>query len=319
MNSEGESVFTRKAEFKTGLGTGDDATKRRIADAVSLPFSDSSFDWAISVATYHHIRYKEEREEALDELRRVLRPGGEAFITVWNRWQPKFWFSRKEVAVPWRTKGKTLYRYYMPHIGRSAIQDDSELKLYTQQFSSITVEEVMQANPSMSVEDAESLVSSNGSAAAVVHPRSGLRDDGRTVAEVCYNHMYANSDADLDLFGIKERVTSLLKKEWNSHKEAKDPQFKWGERRLKVARLGIDMLSKIFTPDGNSFGSTRATAAWMTKYLAENRNFCMPYKRMTDTLPFESEQMIQILKSLEIDRRQRNIRAGAIGIGFRLA
>ena len=41
-----------------------------------------------------------------------MKPGGEAFITVWNRWQPRFWFSRREVAVPWRKKGKTLYRYY---------------------------------------------------------------------------------------------------------------------------------------------------------------------------------------------------------------
>ena len=42
----------------------------------------------------------------------MLKPGGEAFITVWNRWQPRFWFGGKEVAVPWRTKGKTLERYY---------------------------------------------------------------------------------------------------------------------------------------------------------------------------------------------------------------
>jgi len=45
-------------------------------------------------------------------LRRVLKPGGEAFITVWNRWQPRFWLSRREVAVPWRKKGETVYRYY---------------------------------------------------------------------------------------------------------------------------------------------------------------------------------------------------------------
>ncbi|MBL7124951.1 MAG: class I SAM-dependent methyltransferase, partial [Dehalococcoidales bacterium] len=49
---------------------------------------------------------------ALNELRRVLKPGGEAFITVWNRWQPRFWFKPNEVAVPWRKRGKTLYRYY---------------------------------------------------------------------------------------------------------------------------------------------------------------------------------------------------------------
>ena len=83
-----------------------------VADACHLPYPDKTFDWAISVATYHHIRYKEERQAALDELRRVLKPGGEAFITVWNRWQPKFWLKGKEITVPWRTKDKTLYRYY---------------------------------------------------------------------------------------------------------------------------------------------------------------------------------------------------------------
>ncbi len=83
-----------------------------LADASCLPFPDEVFDWAISVATYHHIKGKRERQAALSELRRVLKPGGEAFITVWNRWQPRFWFSANEVAVPWQTKDKTLYRYY---------------------------------------------------------------------------------------------------------------------------------------------------------------------------------------------------------------
>ena len=83
-----------------------------LADISCLPYSDETFDWAISVATYHHIKGKEKKKAALDELRRVLKPGGEAFITVWNRWQPRFWFNRREVAVPWRTRGKTLYRYY---------------------------------------------------------------------------------------------------------------------------------------------------------------------------------------------------------------
>jgi hypothetical protein len=41
-----------------------------------------------------------------------MKPGGKAFITVWNRWQPRFWFNGKEVLVPWKIKGETLYRYY---------------------------------------------------------------------------------------------------------------------------------------------------------------------------------------------------------------
>ncbi len=83
-----------------------------VAEVGHLPYRDETFDWAISVATYHHIKGKEERQAALSELRRVLKPGGEAFITVWNRWQPRFWLSRRDVAVPWRKKDKTLYRYY---------------------------------------------------------------------------------------------------------------------------------------------------------------------------------------------------------------
>jgi tRNA (uracil-5-)-methyltransferase TRM9 len=82
------------------------------ADARHLPYADESFDFAIAVATYHHIENSEERLLALKELRRVLKPGGEAFITVWNKWQPRFWLKPKNIMVPWKSKNKTLYRYY---------------------------------------------------------------------------------------------------------------------------------------------------------------------------------------------------------------
>jgi tRNA (uracil-5-)-methyltransferase TRM9 len=82
------------------------------ADALFLPFPDNAFDWAVSVATYHHIEGREGREKAFVELRRVLKPGGEAFLTVWNHRQPRFWFKSKEQQVPWRLKEGTVYRYY---------------------------------------------------------------------------------------------------------------------------------------------------------------------------------------------------------------
>jgi tRNA (uracil-5-)-methyltransferase TRM9 len=82
------------------------------SDALFLPFPDNTFDWAISVATYHHIKGREERDKAFKELRRVLKPNGEAFITVWNHWQPRFWFKSREQQVPWRLKEGTVYRYY---------------------------------------------------------------------------------------------------------------------------------------------------------------------------------------------------------------
>ncbi len=99
--------FARKYSQKFKL-----AVNLSLADVGSLPYPDKTFDWAISVATYHHVRYPEERQKTFYELWRILRPGGEAFITVWNRWQPRFWLKPRQVAMPWRTRDTTLYRYY---------------------------------------------------------------------------------------------------------------------------------------------------------------------------------------------------------------
>jgi len=81
-------------------------------DALALPFFDGTFDCAISVAAYHHIKGKHDRDTAFRELRRVVKPGGEAFLTVWNWLQPRFWFRSREQQVPWRLKEGTIYRYY---------------------------------------------------------------------------------------------------------------------------------------------------------------------------------------------------------------
>jgi tRNA (uracil-5-)-methyltransferase TRM9 len=95
--------YSRKFDFYVNLMAG---------DAVSLPFPSNTFDWAISVATYHHIKGGDQREEAFKELKRVLSPGGEAFLTVWNYGQPGFWLKSKEQQIPWRLKERKVYRYY---------------------------------------------------------------------------------------------------------------------------------------------------------------------------------------------------------------
>jgi len=83
-----------------------------VADATNLPFADNAFDCAIAVATYHHVRGHNKRQEAFRELRRILKPGGEAFLSVWNHRQPRFWLRSKDQEVPWRLRGKTVHRYY---------------------------------------------------------------------------------------------------------------------------------------------------------------------------------------------------------------
>ncbi len=84
----------------------------RQADMRTLPYPDSYFDCAIAIASLHHIKGKDERLKAMLEFKRVLKPGAEAFITVWNVNQPRFLFRRRDRLVPWRTKDGTVQRFY---------------------------------------------------------------------------------------------------------------------------------------------------------------------------------------------------------------
>jgi tRNA (uracil-5-)-methyltransferase TRM9 len=82
------------------------------ADLRQLPYPDACFDWTIAVASLHHIKGYAQQLKALAEMKRVLRPGGEVFITVWNKWQPRFWFKPKEVLIPFKVEGEIIQRYY---------------------------------------------------------------------------------------------------------------------------------------------------------------------------------------------------------------
>lgn len=82
------------------------------ADIRSLPFPDNYFDNIIAVASFHHIKGRPEQIKALQELKRVLRPEGELFLTVWNARQPKFWCTRRDTFIPWRTGSKIVNRFY---------------------------------------------------------------------------------------------------------------------------------------------------------------------------------------------------------------
>lgn len=54
-----------------------------VADAVNLPYRDGFGDAAISIAVLHHLSTEERRRSAVEELVRVVKPGGFVLITVW--------------------------------------------------------------------------------------------------------------------------------------------------------------------------------------------------------------------------------------------
>jgi ubiquinone/menaquinone biosynthesis C-methylase UbiE len=60
-----------------------------IADASLLPFRDGCFDVVLSFHVLEHL-YRREREQAAEEMLRVLRPGGELRFKAFSRADMRF-------------------------------------------------------------------------------------------------------------------------------------------------------------------------------------------------------------------------------------
>jgi SAM-dependent methyltransferase len=60
-----------------------------VSDARWLDLADASVDAALLLGPLYHLTEQQDRIQALTELRRVLRPGGFAFIAAISRWSPR--------------------------------------------------------------------------------------------------------------------------------------------------------------------------------------------------------------------------------------
>jgi SAM-dependent methyltransferase len=87
-----------------------------VADNLCLPYATACFDAVLSVAVIHHFASVERRCMALQELSRIVRPGGVALIYVWAYEQKnkhgEARFKQQDVMIPWhlqkRFKGSAL-------------------------------------------------------------------------------------------------------------------------------------------------------------------------------------------------------------------
>jgi len=55
-----------------------------LTDCCRLPFTDNSFDYAMSIAVYHHMVTEKRRNNAVKEMIRILKPGCFGLISVWS-------------------------------------------------------------------------------------------------------------------------------------------------------------------------------------------------------------------------------------------
>lgn len=83
-----------------------------ISSLDNLSFEKDFFDSGIYIAALHCIVSREERENSLKELLRVLKPNSEALITVWSKNHKKLVNHPKDATITWKTKTEELYRYY---------------------------------------------------------------------------------------------------------------------------------------------------------------------------------------------------------------
>ncbi len=68
----------------------------RVADAEHLPFEDNTFDVCYSFGVLHHTP---DTFGAIEELRRVLKPGGKAFVMLYNQYSLN-WIAHRLTGVP---------------------------------------------------------------------------------------------------------------------------------------------------------------------------------------------------------------------------
>jgi SAM-dependent methyltransferase len=69
---------------RAGEGAADAPVSLRCADVRSLPWPDASFDAVVSTSTLDHLETVPEHRRAIEEIHRVLRPGGSLAITFDN-------------------------------------------------------------------------------------------------------------------------------------------------------------------------------------------------------------------------------------------
>ena len=106
-----------------------------------LTFKDNSFDYALSIAVFHHLASDIRRYKAMKEMIRILKPGGKGLVSVWSLEQTnrdnnmkKRLFIPGSNYVPWmRKKDKKIFkRYYY-------IFNETMFRTYIKQFTELIV------------------------------------------------------------------------------------------------------------------------------------------------------------------------------------
>ncbi|HUS99599.1 MAG TPA: class I SAM-dependent methyltransferase [Candidatus Thermoplasmatota archaeon] len=120
------------------------------ADVVQLPIADNMLDAALFIASLHNIQGKEHRHAALQEVLRALRPQGTALISVWSRWQDKYYkhFLKQlivrtrdfgDIDVYWRSHNLSVPRFYHLYGGAEFLQELRDTGFRIERVTSVKI------------------------------------------------------------------------------------------------------------------------------------------------------------------------------------
>jgi ubiquinone/menaquinone biosynthesis C-methylase UbiE len=75
-----------------------------------IPKQNNYFNYAICISALHCVKGKDKRKKTIEELFRVLKPKGKAYIGVWNEDSKRFKRKKeKDQLIGWQNKGKRYY------------------------------------------------------------------------------------------------------------------------------------------------------------------------------------------------------------------
>ena len=130
-------AHTRRRLQKRGL-----ASRLQVADAEELPFADASFDVVYSWGVLHHTP---DTPKAIEEVRRVLRPGGIARIMIYHKYSIvgyMLWLRYALLAGrPWRSLAD-IYAKHLESPGTKAYSVRQARTLFAR-FSRVEADAVL--------------------------------------------------------------------------------------------------------------------------------------------------------------------------------
>ena len=84
-----------------------------ISDCLSLPYKSGVFDAVICIAVLHHLSTEERRRQGIEEVQRIMRPGGRGLVYVWAMEQERKKVCRLVLVLAGGREICTLYVLYV--------------------------------------------------------------------------------------------------------------------------------------------------------------------------------------------------------------